>query len=172
MRRSIPFALALFLTSIALKAEQVTSHGSTQPAAAAGPEAELVSLTNAWTDAILAKDRVRLDALMAPDFALYGWGDGSRSVPRALWLENLFQHLRIAEYEHSAIVARVYGDVAMITSKYYWRGSFLEKPFENHGYVVDVWRRGNGRWQVVSRTSVGLPGREQPVAPAAPTKTP
>lgn len=125
-----------------------------------GPEAELVSLTNAWTDAILAKDQARLDALMAPDFALHAW-EGGPDVPRARWLENLLQHLNIPELKHSAIVAHVYGDIATVTSKYYWRGTFNDKPFENHGYVIDVWRRSDGRWQVVSRTSVGLPGREQ-----------
>jgi ketosteroid isomerase-like protein len=135
-------------------------------------ETELVSLTNQWTDAILAKDRSKLDTLMAPDFALHGW-DGSWHVERALWLENLFQSIDIAEYRHSEIVPHVYGDVAAITSKYYWRGARgrdEKKPYEEHGYVVDVWRRANGRWQVVSRITIIMPGKEEPTASAAPTK--
>jgi hypothetical protein len=32
--------------------------------------AELVTLTNAWTDAMNAKDHAKLEALMAPEFAL------------------------------------------------------------------------------------------------------
>src|SRR6266478_6401268 len=70
-------------------------------------ETELVSLTNQWTDAILAKDRSKLDTLLAPDFALHGW-DGSWHVERALWLENLFQSINIAEYHHSEIVPHIY----------------------------------------------------------------
>jgi hypothetical protein len=58
---------------------------------------------------------------MAPDFALHAWDD-SWSAERATWLDNLFAHIDIAEYQHSAIVAHVYGDIAAITSKWYCRG--------------------------------------------------
>jgi hypothetical protein len=147
---------------------------SSQSAAPGSFEAELVSLTNQWTSAILAKDRSKLDTLMAPDFALHGW-DGSWQVERARWLENLFQSIDIAEYRHSVIVPHIYGDVAAITSNYYWRGTRgrnEKKPFEEHGYVVDVWRRANGHWQVVSRITIVIPGREEPAASAAPTRAP
>jgi hypothetical protein len=62
-------------------------------------------------------------------------------------------------------VAHVYGDVAAITSKWYWRGkrgtTSEKKPFEEHGYVLDVWRCNAGRWQVVSRITLVLPGKEE-----------
>jgi ketosteroid isomerase-like protein len=128
------------------------------------PEAELASLTNQWTAAIIAKDRSNLESLMAPDYKLEGW-DGSWQVERPQWLENLFQSYDIAEYRHSDIVPHVYGDVAVVTSKYYWRGKrgrAEKKPFEEHGYVVDVWRRTNGHWQVVSRLTIIIPGKEEP----------
>jgi ketosteroid isomerase-like protein len=100
---------------------------------------------------------------MAPDFALHA-RDDSWSVERATWLDNLFAHIDIAEYPHSAIVAHVYGDIAAITSKWSWRGkrgkTSEEKPFEEHGCVLDLWRRNGERWQVVSRVSVVLPGKE------------
>jgi hypothetical protein len=38
-----------------------------KPAEALPEEAELVTLTNAWTDAINTKDRAKLDDLMAPE---------------------------------------------------------------------------------------------------------
>jgi hypothetical protein len=48
-------------------------------------------------------------------------------------------------------------------------GTFDGKPMgELHGYLMDVWRRTNDNWQVVSRTSVDLPGRES--APEATTR--
>ena len=160
---------ALFVTLAAGLAGITFAQPSPTPGSA---ETELVSLTNAWTAAILAKDSAKLDALMGPDFTLYFWGDSTRSTSRQIWLENLFQHYKIAEYEHSGIVARVYGDIGVVTSQAYWRGTFREKPFEYHGYVVDVWRHGNGHWQVVSRTSVQLPGKVEPSASAAPTRAP
>jgi hypothetical protein len=84
-------------------------------------------------------------------------------VERPRWLENLFQSYDIAEYRHSDIVAHAYGDVA-VTSKYYWRGKRgrgEKEAFVEHGYVVDVWRHSNGRWQVASRISIIEPGKEQ-----------
>ena len=128
------------------------------------PEAELVSLTNEWTSAILAKDRAKLEALMSPQFTLQG-GDGSWQVERPQWLDNTFQSYDIAEYHHADIVPHVYGDVAAITSKWYWRGKRgrdEKKPFEEHGYCVDMWRRASGRWQVVSRLTIIMPGKEEP----------
>jgi hypothetical protein len=134
------------------------------------PEAELVSLTNAWTSAILAKDRAKLEKLMSPEFTLQGW-DGSWQVERPQWLENTFQSYDIAEYHHADIVPHVYGDVAAITSRWYWRGKRgrdEKKPFEEHGYALDVWRRANGWWQVVSRITIIIPGKEE----HAPAKNP
>src|SRR5260370_39529892 len=90
-----------------LPAQQASSPTAAQIAASGSLEAELVSLTNEWTSAILAKDRSRLDTLMAPDFMLHGW-DGSWHVERARWLENLFQSIDIAEYRHSAIIPSAY----------------------------------------------------------------
>jgi hypothetical protein len=72
------------------------------------------------------------------------------------------------------LVPHIYGDVAAVTSKYYWRGKRgrnEKKPFEEHGYVVDVWRRDGGRWQVVSRITIIIPSKEDPTASTTPTKT-
>jgi Domain of unknown function (DUF4440) len=145
-------------------AQQAKSLSAAQTGASGSLEAELVSLMNQWTSAILAKDRAKLDTLMASDFTLHAW-DGSWHVERASWLENLFKYIDIAEYHHSAIVPHIYGDVAAITSKWYWRGirgRDEKKPFEEHGYVVDMWRRVKGRWQVVSRITIVIPGSEEP----------
>jgi Domain of unknown function (DUF4440) len=149
---------------VATVVAQQTSSPATVTPAPGTAEAELVSLTNQWTSAILAKDRSKLETLMAPDFKLEGW-DGSWQVERPQWLENTFQSYEIVEYHHSDIVPHVYRDVAAITSKWYWRGKRgrnKEKPFEEHGYVLDVWRRANDRWQVVSRITIIMPGKEEP----------
>jgi ketosteroid isomerase-like protein len=153
-----------------LTAQQASSPSAVQTPVPGSLEAELVSLTNEWTSAILAKDRSKLDALMSPDFVLHGW-DGSWHTERPQWLENLFQSYDIAEYHHSDIVPHIYGDVAAIASKWYWRGASgrnEKKPHEQHGYVLDVWRRANGRWQVVSRITIIIPGKEEPASSAAP----
>jgi ketosteroid isomerase-like protein len=127
-------------------------------------ENELKQLTLDWIDAINAKDRPKLEKLMSPDFVLSAW-DGSWKAERARWLDNLFHVIDIQAYTHSGISAQVYGDVAAVTSNWYWRGirgTDEKKPFEEHGYVVDVWRRDGNSWRVVSRRTVILPGKEEP----------
>jgi hypothetical protein len=159
--------LILFCATLAATTIGTQSAGlpSAVPTPALGsPEAELVLLTNEWTSAILAKDRAKLEALMSPQFTLQRW-DGSWQVERPQWLDNTFQSYDIAEYHHADIVPHVYGDVAAITSKWYWRGKRghdEKKPFEEHGYCVDMWRHANGKWQVVSRLTIIMPGKEEP----------
>jgi ketosteroid isomerase-like protein len=120
--------------------------------------AELVALTNDWMEAINKKDRSKLEALMAPDYALYGW-NGELWAPRSVWLDNLYHHIEIQHYEHRDIAAYVYGDFANVTSIADWRGSMNGKPFNEVDLVVDTWRqtKTNGKWQVVSRTSHAEP---------------
>lgn len=111
-------------------------------------------------------DRPTLEKLMAPDFSLHRW-DNTRDLTRATWFDILFNHVNITEFEQSAIVARVYGDLGVVTSKYsVWRGTFDDIPLDTHGYLMDVWRRTNGGWQIVSRTSQDFPGREVVPEPA------
>lgn len=130
-------------------------------AASLDDEAQLVDLSKTWSAAMNGHDRAKLEELMAPEFELHKW-DNTRNIARAVWFDFLFNHIKITEFEQTAIVARVYGDVSVVTSKFpITRGTFDDKPMgELHGYLVDVWRRTNGHWQVVSRTSVDLPGRE------------
>ena len=123
-------------------------------------ETQLVELSKAWSTAMNGHDRATLEELMAPEFSLHRF-DNTRDIPRAAWFDVLFTHVKILEFDQSAIVARVYGDVGVVTSKFsIWRGTFDDRPYEIHGYLMDVWRRTNGHWQVVSRTSQDLPGRE------------
>ncbi len=125
-----------------------------------GDGAQLVELSKSWSTAMNGQDRAKLEALMAPEFSLHRW-DNTRDTARAAWFDVLFNHVKILEFEQSALVARVYGDVGVVTSKFsIWRGTFDGKPYEVHGYLMDVWRRTGGQWQVVSRTSADLPGRE------------
>jgi beta-alanine degradation protein BauB len=113
---------------------------------------KLVALTNDWTEAINRKDRSKLEELMAPDYALYKW-DGELRTPRAEWLDNLINHVTIKHYEHKDIGTHIYGNLANVTSIGYWSGSFDREVFNEIDVVVDTWRRTNGKWQVIARTS-------------------
>ena len=93
-----------------------------------------------------------LNELLAPEYRLQRW-DGKVVADRALWLENLFHHIKITHWEQSDFIAQVYGDVAIVTSLYGWTGAAFGKEFDSKGYLTDVWVRHNNRWQVASRTN-------------------
>ena len=126
-----------------------------QPAPQAGLDAasaELVTLTNSWTDAINAKDHAKLEALMAPEFALYRW-NGEVNTRRPDWLDNL-DHIEIKEYTVRNVSPRIYGEFAVVTSVCTWAGVYGSgHPFNFNSIMVDTWRKTNGKWQVVARNS-------------------
>jgi len=124
-------------------------------------EAQLVELSASWSTAMKDRDRAKLEELMSSDFVLHKW-DNTRDVGRAMWLDFLFKHIKIMEFEQTAVTARVYGEIGVVTSKFpIMRATFDDKPMgELHGYFTDVWRRTEGGWHVISRTSADIPGRE------------
>jgi ketosteroid isomerase-like protein len=114
--------------------------------------AKLVALTNEWTDAINSNNRQKLDVLMASDFALYHW-NGQLGAPRAQWLDNLFNHIKITKNTLTDSAPQVHGDSGIVTSVGDWIGTFDGKPFSQKCVVVDTWRKVDNQWKVVRRTS-------------------
>ena len=114
--------------------------------------AKLVALTNEWTDAINSGNRQELNALMASDFALYHW-NGQLGAPRAQWLDNLFNHIKITKNTLTDAAPQIYGDFGIVTSVGDWIGAFDSKPFSQRCIVIDTWRKSENRWKVVRRTS-------------------
>jgi len=123
------------------------------PESAKNSEAtKLVALTNEWTDAINSRNRQRLDALMAPDFALYHW-NGELAAPRLQWLDNLFNHIKIQKNTLTDSAPQLYSDFGIVTSVGDWIGAFDGKPFSQKCIVVDTWLKIDNQWKVVRRTS-------------------
>jgi uncharacterized protein DUF4440 len=96
-----------------IHASRIPEVNTESPGAA---ETMLVALANEWTEAINRKDREKLDELMAPEYALYAW-NGKLLGSRPQWLDNLFSHITIEKNTLTDISPRVYGDLAIVTSK-------------------------------------------------------
>src|SRR3546814_16322117 len=71
-------------------------------------------------DSMLRHDKARLEALMAPGFVLHTAHPDYPETSRERWLDNLFNHRRIDEWEQTNISAHTYGDVGVVTSAYRW----------------------------------------------------
>ncbi len=144
--------LAVFLVLFLYASPVQSPNSASQPASQPGPDAasaELVTLTNAWTDAINANDRAKLEEFLAPEFALYAWS-GKLWTTRSPWLDNVRFYSENTLHE---ISPRVYGDFAIVTSSTTFVVTRDRHPSNMTAILVDTWRRTNGRWQVVARNS-------------------
>lgn len=119
-------------------------------------ERELIRLSHAWMElALVHRDERALRELMSPEFSLQIW-DASRSPqPLEAWLGMLHQRLEVAAFEYFGINARVFGHLGVVYSRFRWKGTLDGSPFQDAGFMTDVWIRQHGRWQVLSRRSAG-----------------
>ena len=147
MKQLLAVFLVLLFYMSPVQPQKSTSQ-PTSPTDLNAPSAELVTLTNAWTEAINANDRAKLDTLLAPEFAAYGW-NGELWATRSQWLDNVQFYSENALHE---IAPRAYGDFAIVTSVTTFVFAHNGHPANETSILVDTWRRTNGRWQVVTRT--------------------
>jgi ketosteroid isomerase-like protein len=149
--KRVVVVLGLLLFTTSLPSQRPASQATPQAGLEAA-SAELVTLTNSWTDAVNAKDHAKLEALLAPEFALYRW-NGEVNARRPDWLDNL-DHIEIKEYTVRNVSPRIYGEFAVVTSVCTWAGVYGSgHPFNFNAVMVDTWRKTNGKWQVVARNS-------------------
>jgi hypothetical protein len=47
----------------------------------------------------------------------------------------------------------VFGDIGIVYSAFWWKGTMDGQPFTDAGFMADVWSRLSGSWQVVARRS-------------------
>ncbi len=139
--------LLLFLAGI----PYFTLHAEAPPQPAS-EEQEVLRLSEEWMQAAMQRDEAKLQQLMAPEFALRFQGGLHPPVPRETWLDDLLKRIRYT-LKYTSKDAKVYGNLAVVTSTFTWEGTFGEKPFAGSGFLIDVWVKREGRWQVVSRTS-------------------
>ena len=139
-------------TKVKIKGESVTNlQNDTERAK------ELVGLSKTWMDAMMQHDSSKLETMMGAEYKLKK-GDGTVVAERAMWFNNLFNHLKISKFVQSDMSAEVFGNVGVVTSMYSWSGTMHNNQFDSKGYITDVWLKRNNRWQVVSRTSAPFPG--------------
>lgn len=117
-------------------------------------ERQLIQLSQEWMDAALVrKDQKRLREIMAPEFTLQIWDASRAPQPLEAWLDTLEHRLDHVQFEYSGLNARVFGDVAVVYSRFWWKGTIDAKPFADAGFLADVWVRRQGQWRVLARRS-------------------
>lgn len=118
------------------------------PPAAAQSEAEVRATAAAWGEAIQQRDVEAAGRILGAEYALMAPGLGE--MPRAKWLESLPSYV-VHSYEHTDVRVHVYGETAVMRSRYKQQATVFGKDRSGEMLVTDVWVKRDGRWQVVAR---------------------
>jgi ketosteroid isomerase-like protein len=127
-------------------------------------EAQLKGLEQQWMDAVKAQDIKTLEKILAAEFTLTVAIEGEplQVTTRADYLEACKGFYVIHSYDFKEFLICIYGDVAMVNSRYVQKatlGGKLDRSAEF--FLSDTWVKRNGRWQVVARYS-SRPERPEP----------
>jgi hypothetical protein len=98
-------------------------------------EHELVELSHKLVRAVQEHDRARLEELLGAEFTLQG-----ASGP-----------YEIEDFAYDEIDPEVYGNTAVLVSRYRQRARLDKRDLSHEMRVTDVWVRRHARWQIVRR---------------------
>ena len=112
---------------------------------------DLARREQAWLAAILAKDLALLDSFLAEEFVYTASNHGRRN--RQEWLDSIADYqFRRLELLHTVVTS--FGDVALVHARIRQDATLAGQLRVGVFLITDVWVKRDGRWQVVSRTSV------------------
>lgn len=137
------------LGSEAQKSEKQNNTSRFSQGAKDSAQAEIRQLTNEWNQALINRDSLTLDKILAPEFSLNG------STQRSGWMNNTLHHFTTDSAEIlGPLHISFYGQAARSEGILYWKADWDGKPRVNTEFLItDIWVKRNGRWQVLLRMS-------------------
>jgi ketosteroid isomerase-like protein len=110
---------------------------------------EILQLSENWSSAIINRDSVALEKVMAPEFTL------NVSLPRKVWMNNTLHHLKTEQLKMiKEPKVTVYNDVIICEAVWHFKASFDGKQMVDSDYLItDIWKKNNVNWQILMRIS-------------------
>ena len=109
---------------------------------------ELVELSHELVRSVQEHDQARLAELLADEFTLLG---AAGELGRTELLEAAAGPYEIDSFAYDEIDPEVYGNTAVLVSRYRQTGRFAGADVSRDLRVTDIWVRRDGRWQIVRR---------------------
>jgi hypothetical protein len=109
---------------------------------------ELVELSHELVRAVQKHDRPRLEKLLGAEFTLQG---AAGELDRDAFLEAASGPYEIEDFAYDEIDPEVYGNTAVLVSRYRQRARLDARDLSHEMRVTDVWVRRHARWQIVRR---------------------
>ncbi len=109
---------------------------------------ELIELSHQLVRAVQAHDTARLEELVADEFSLQG---AAGQLDREAFMAAAAGPYEIADFAYEEIDPEVYGNTAVLVSRYHQDATLDGRDLTHHMNVTDVWMRREGRWQIIRR---------------------
>src|SRR5919108_538038 len=112
---------------------------------------DLAKLEQEWMAVMQARDRERLEELVADGFRFTAIHLHPEPMTREQWMGAAMEGYTITTFALGEMETDVSGDPAVIHARYSQIASYGTVNLSNVFRLTDVWSRANGRWQVVAR---------------------
>ena len=109
---------------------------------------ELVELSHDLARAVSEHDVELLDQLLAAEFTLQG---AAGQLGREEFIAAAAGPYEIEEFSYEEIDPEVYGNTAVLVSRYSQVAQLDGRDLSRRMNVTDIWTRREGRWQIVRR---------------------
>jgi ketosteroid isomerase-like protein len=114
---------------------------------------ELAELETEWMAAMQARDRDRLEELVADGFRFTAIHLHPEPMSREQWMGAAMEGYTITTFAYEEMLVDVFDDTAVIHARYSQIASYGTVNLSNVFRLTDVWSRHTGKWQVVARHS-------------------
>ena len=109
---------------------------------------ELVELSHDLARAVAEHDVGALERMLAAEFTLQG---AAGQLDREEFLAAAGGPYEIDEFAYEEIDPEIYGNTAVLVSRYSQVARFGGRDLSRRMNVTDIWTRRDGRWQIVRR---------------------
>ena len=109
---------------------------------------ELVELSHDLARAVAEHDVGALERMLAAEFTLQG---AAGQLDREEFLAAAGGPYEIDEFAYEEIDPEIYGNTAVLVSRYSQVARFDRRDLSRRMNVTDIWTRRDGRWQIVRR---------------------
>jgi ketosteroid isomerase-like protein len=115
--------------------------------------AALAQLQHDWMQAVQERDMDRLEEIVGQGFRFTAVHLNPDPMTREQWMGAAREGYTIVSFAYEQMDIDVFGDTAVVHSRYSQVASYQHTPLSNVFRVTDIWHRGDDGWQVVARHS-------------------
>lgn len=133
----------------------MSSNQSAPPGSKVAAEQELRQLNDEWVKALVRRDTVTLERVMADDFVSAYPLEGD---DKGQFIGDVVSGDLAVEYlNRENVTVRIWGDAAVLTGRDSAKWNYKGREFAGHYKILHVYSRRGERWQMVALQACPIP---------------